>query len=175
MCSMHNDLSNIRFICSSNNNISRITNMVNALCKEFSPPLLKIPPPDVKEGLPETYHPFPSPSALAAPEVAATLRKLGFGYRAEFIQRTAKMLVDTHSTSDSHETNHTPELAEVWLATLREMSTAEAREELLKFVGVGRKVADCVLLMSLDKVSTASVTPCHLVTEPVPTRPMWYQ
>jgi N-glycosylase/DNA lyase len=33
------------------------------------------------------------------------------------------------------------------------MSTEDAREELLKFVGVGRKVADCVLLMSLDKVS----------------------
>lgn len=41
---------------------------------------------------------------------------------------------------------------ESWLLTLRQRSTEEAREELLKFVGVGRKVADCVLLMSLDKV-----------------------
>ncbi len=41
---------------------------------------------------------------------------------------------------------------ESWLLTLRQKSTEEAREELLKFVGVGRKVADCVLLMSLDKV-----------------------
>lgn len=42
---------------------------------------------------------------------------------------------------------------EEWLRELREWETAKAREELLRFLGVGRKVADCVLLMSLDKVS----------------------
>lgn len=96
------------------------------------------------------YHPFPPPSALVAPEVAATLRGLGFGYRAEFIQRTAKMLVDAHGSLGAHGTSCEP--SESWLKGLRDVSTAEAREELLKFVGVGRKVADCVLLMSLDKV-----------------------
>lgn len=39
-----------------------------------------------------------------------------------------------------------------WLETLRTTPTAEARAELLKLMGVGRKVADCVLLMSMDKV-----------------------
>ena len=39
-----------------------------------------------------------------------------------------------------------------FLASLRRVGTQEAREELMKLVGVGRKVADCVLLMSLDKV-----------------------
>jgi 3-methyladenine DNA glycosylase/8-oxoguanine DNA glycosylase len=96
----------------------------------------------------QNYHPFPPPSILAASHVSASLRTLGFGYRAEFIQRTAKMLVDMHGSSS----DGTCEAAEVWLRTLRLMSTDEAREELLKFVGVGRKVADCVLLMSLDKV-----------------------
>lgn len=41
-----------------------------------------------------------------------------------------------------------------WLNSLRTRSTDEAREELLKLMGVGRKVADCILLMSLDKVSS---------------------
>lgn len=96
-----------------------------------------------------TYHPFPTPSSLSISGVAQHLRSLGFGYRADYIQRTAEMLVEAHGTqaiSDSFEAS------ELWLKNLRHLSTADARQELLKFIGVGRKVADCVLLMSLDKV-----------------------
>ncbi|KAJ3554471.1 hypothetical protein NM688_g3089 [Phlebia brevispora] len=150
----------ISFICSSNNNISRITNMVKALCKEFSPPLLKLGPPDGTEDVLEAYHPFPVPSALAAPEVAKTLRLLGFGYRAEFIQKTAQMLVEAHGIPQNTKISLEP--AEVWLRTLRQMPTMEAREELLKFVGVGRKVADCVLLMSMDKVADVVPVDTHV-------------
>ena len=115
--------------------------MVQNLCKEYSLPLLSLPN---ALGELETYHPFPPPSVLAAPEVATRLRALGFGYRADFIQKTAKMLVDAHGED--------PAAADRWLGELRTRPTNEAREELLKFMGVGRKVADCVLLMSLDKV-----------------------
>ncbi|KAI6028651.1 DNA glycosylase [Pisolithus orientalis] len=120
----------ISFICSSNNNIA--------------------PPCPAVASAPTvaTYHPFPPPSALAAPEVAAQLRSLGFGYRADFIQRTAKMLVDEHGTTVAAKSIEGPER---WLLSLRDVDTNKAREELLKFVGVGRKVADCILLMSLDK------------------------
>ena len=126
--------------------------MVKSLCTDFSPPLLVLPAPlsDGSQDELEAYHPFPPPSALAAPEVAAKLRTLGFGYRAEFIQKTAKMLVDTHG--DSGALGNALEPAETWLQGLRLKTTSDARGELLKFVGVGRKVADCVLLMSLDKV-----------------------
>ncbi|KIP09076.1 hypothetical protein PHLGIDRAFT_68089 [Phlebiopsis gigantea 11061_1 CR5-6] len=141
----------LSFICSSNNNIKRITKMVRSLGTEYSPALLSLPPPeDAVEGLEvENYHPFPAPSVLAAPEVATNLRRLGFGYRADFIQKTAKMLVDSHG--GPKDTLHRPEPAEEWLHTLRQMATEEARAELVKLMGVGRKVADCVLLMSLDK------------------------
>ena len=158
-----------RFICSSNNNITRITKMVKSLCSQYSPPLLSIPPPtlvatriltpfesDVSDSASatpelelESYHPFPPPSRLVAPDVATTLRALGFGYRADFIQKTAKMLGDAHGVGPSAEEKEGPER---WLHTLRSTSTAHAREELLKLMGVGRKVADCILLMSLDKV-----------------------
>ena len=127
--------------------------MVKSLCSEFSPPLVVLPPPSdgiVVDTDMVSYYPFTQPSVLAAPEVVAKLRTLGFGYRAEFLQKTAKMLVDIHGTPTSPD--NTLESAEVWLKDLRNKSTSDARVELLKFVGVGRKVADCVLLMSLDKV-----------------------
>ncbi|KAI0636741.1 DNA glycosylase [Trametes polyzona] len=139
----------ISFICSSNNNISRITKMVKSLCRQYSPALVSLPPPCGSASEEEAYHPFPPPSALAAPEVSAQLRALGFGYRADFIQRTAAMLVEAHGVTRNPTTLMEP--SEEWLAMLRTMTTAEARAELLKFVGVGRKVADCILLMSLDK------------------------
>ena len=46
-----------------------------------------------------------------------------------------------------------------YLEGLRSASTDDARNELLKFVGVGRKVADCILLMSLDKVKDPNSLP----------------
>lgn len=145
--------------------------MVNALCSNYSPSLLSMEPPplqsDTSQGPPtpassspepeqeqHTFHPFPPPSRLAQPDVAAELRKLGFGYRADFIQKTAKMLVDAHGALEGDEVT---EPAEKWLITLRDLPTAEARVELLKLMGVGRKVADCILLMSLDKV-------CHFLS-----------
>lgn len=131
-----------RFICSQNNHISRITNMVQNLCVHFSPPLLTYPSESDAPSIP--YHPFPTPQALADPSVEAVLRGLGFGYRAKYIQKTAAILCETHADPQR------------WLLSLREMPVEQAREELLKFAGVGPKVADCILLMSLDKVNTCS-------------------
>lgn len=62
------------------------------------------------------------------------------------------MLVSTHGLGTPLPQNDFSEASEIWLRQLRNLSTTAAREELLKFVGVGRKVADCILLMSLDKV-----------------------
>jgi len=131
--------------------------MVQSLCQQFSPPLLSLPDPAVspEESENRTYHPFPPPSVLAAPAVSLTLRALGFGYRAEFIHKTAKMLVDAHGSCIDSADQVEP--SEQWLKTLRDLSTSQAREQLLKFIGVGRKVADCVLLMSLDKVGSVLI------------------
>ncbi|KAF8911996.1 N-glycosylase/DNA lyase [Gymnopilus junonius] len=146
----------ISFICSSNNNISRITKMVQSLCTQYSPMLLTLEHPFCATEL-LTYHPFPPPSALADASTGLKLRSLGFGYRADFIQKTAKMLVDAHGTEAPSSPTQIIEPSEVWLQQLRRLSTSDAREELLKFVGVGRKVADCILLMSLDKKEVVPV------------------
>lgn len=44
-----------------------------------------------------------------------------------------------------------------FLLSLRKMTYKEARTELLKFQGVGPKVADCILLMSMDQPSSIPV------------------
>lgn len=60
------------------------------------------------------------------------LKDLGFGYRADYINRTCKILKSFPSEKE-----------------LSSMELDEARETLKELVGVGNKVADCVLLYSL--------------------------
>jgi N-glycosylase/DNA lyase len=116
--------------------------MVQSLCTSFSPSICTEPSPEDGEEppSPQSYHPFPSPDQLAGEDVATKLRELGFGYRAEYVQRTAQILCQEH------------EDPQAYLMGLRKLSVEDARTELLKLCGVGPKVADCVLLMSLDKV-----------------------
>ncbi|KAI5847213.1 DNA glycosylase [Morchella snyderi] len=124
----------VSFICSSNNNISRIGQMVENLCITFGTLLGQ---------LGETpYYDFPPPSKLTPASVEGKLRNLGFGYRARYIHQTAQ-IVATHGKD--------------WLHGLRQVPYQEAHEALLELRGVGPKVADCVCLMSLDKKESVPV------------------
>ncbi|XP_022045434.1 N-glycosylase/DNA lyase [Acanthochromis polyacanthus] len=116
-------------ICTSNNHISRIQGMVERLCQALGMPLCQLDQ--------TSYHDFPTLSALAESSVEARLRDLGFGYRARFLQQSAKQILDTHGPQ--------------WLDSLREVPYLEARDALRTLPGVGAKVADCVCLMSLNK------------------------
>jgi N-glycosylase/DNA lyase len=127
----------VSFICSSNNNISRISQMVQNLCLTWGPRLGELP----EDGT--VYHDFPKPEALVQPGVEQKLRELGFGYRAKYIAAAAKMVVEQHPPG--------------WLEGLRDVPYKEAHEKLLLLPGVGPKVADCVCLMSLDKMGAVPV------------------
>lgn len=115
------------FLCSSANNIPRITRMIDALCRAYGEPLAQI------EGV--EYHRFPSVEALAAAD-EQHLVALGFGYRARVIVQTAREL---------------RRRGETWLFHLRGTSYEKAHSELLTLPGVGHKIADCVCLFALDK------------------------
>uniref|UniRef100_A0A3P9JI95 N-glycosylase/DNA lyase n=1 Tax=Oryzias latipes TaxID=8090 RepID=A0A3P9JI95_ORYLA len=123
------------FICTSNNHISRIQGMVERLCQALGVPLCQLDQ--------TPYHDFPTLSALADSSVEARLRDLGFGYRARYLQQSAKMILDTHGSQ--------------WIEGLRRVPYLEAREALRTLPGVGAKVADCVCLMSLDKPEAVPV------------------
>jgi N-glycosylase/DNA lyase len=112
----------ISFICSAQMRVGRIHGMQTTLAREFGESL------EVGGG---TYHAFPTPERLAAASVEE-LRGCSLGYRAPYVKRTAEMVAS----------GERPENALC-------LPYEEAREELTRFVGVGEKVADCVLLFSL--------------------------
>ncbi|WP_049999061.1 DNA-3-methyladenine glycosylase family protein [Halococcus sediminicola] len=114
----------VSFICSAQMRVARIHGMQRTLAREFG---------STVEFDGETYHAFPTPAQLAA-AAEAQLRECSLGYRAPYVERTAELV----ASGDAH-----PESA-------RGRDFEDAREYLKQFVGVGDKVADCVLLFALD-------------------------
>lgn len=112
----------ISFIISANNNIKRISGIVERLCRLAGERL---------SFMGEEMFAFPSPQALAALS-EDELKAIGTGYRAPYIVDTAKRIADGYD-----------------LEKLRDLPLDAARKELLSFKGVGPKVADCILLFSL--------------------------
>ncbi|KAL4803223.1 DNA glycosylase [Aspergillus unguis] len=141
----------ISFICSSNNNIARIGQMVEKLCVNYG-----VHVGDV-DGRP--YHDIPPPEQLAEDsDVEARLRSLGFGYRAKYIYQTA-IIVAKQRETDWLNSLRNPEAPAFGVSPVdtsdEEMPPEgrsgyrEAHEKLLELQGVGPKVADCVALMGL--------------------------
>lgn len=119
------------FIISSNNNIERISSLVEKLCVHYGDKIATLGE--------KTFYTFPSVQTLAAEGVGEKLKELGFGYRADYISKTAQYI-------------NSEEVGENWLYSLRSEPYEDAKKQLQeKLKGVGPKVADCVCLMSLDK------------------------
>ncbi|PHH74697.1 hypothetical protein CDD82_4817 [Ophiocordyceps australis] len=133
----------ICFICSSNNNISRISQMVHKLCTNYGILIGHIGD--------EALHDFPTPESLTGKNVESHLRDLGFGYRAKYIAETAR-IVALNKPSCWLESLRNPEHQGLrdWRRPDGPTATyKEAHEALLSLAGVGPKVADCVCLMGL--------------------------
>lgn len=107
------------FIISQNNHIPRIKGIIERICASLGEDM-------------GDYHAFPDVKALANAGVEF-YKSIGAGYRAEYLDRVARTLVD--------------EDVEEWQA----MSTPELRAKLLSLHGVGRKVADCTLLFGFGR------------------------
>lgn len=132
------------FICSSNNNIARITLMLRRLRESFG---VKIEvPKKIIEAYPvlsnKSFYSFPTLEALCTIK-EEELRKMGFGYRAKYIVQSASTLHSLGGVSFLH--------------SLRGRSRAEVEEALLSFAGVGPKVSSCIALFSLDCLESIPV------------------
>jgi N-glycosylase/DNA lyase len=72
------------------------------------------------------------------------LRDMGWGYRAKYVMQT-KELLQTFGGLE-------------YLMRLREETSHDkVQDELIQFVGIGRKVADCISLFSLDQTNAIPV------------------
>ena len=116
----------ISFLCSSNNNIPRIRLILRNLSKKFGKKV---------EWDGNEFYTFPSLLTLHTTSVPELLL-CGLGYRAEFVIKTVREIV-------KQETD---------MVKLAEMDYDKAKQEILKLSGVGDKIADCILLFSLNKL-----------------------
>ncbi|KAI3406513.1 OGG1 [Candida oxycetoniae] len=123
----------ISFICSSNNNVKRISKMCDNLCIHFGN--------FINEHQGHKYYSFPTAEQLSKEGVESKLRDLGFGYRAKYIYQTAKKFTSAEF----------PDITIENLEKQRDSLYEQAHEFLLQLSGVGPKVADCICLMALDK------------------------
>ena len=121
----------VSFICSANNNIARISQNVESIASAYGTRI------DV-EG--EERWAFPSPAALAGAGEQA-LRELRIGYKAEYIDKTSRLVSD----------------GDVDLFSLREAEYDEALDAVTGLPGVADKIGNCVTLFSLDKLESFPV------------------
>ncbi|GAA97996.1 uncharacterized protein L969DRAFT_46362 [Mixia osmundae IAM 14324] len=143
----------VAFICSSNNNIARIGLMISRLCESLGS---KMPSSDSAEEATVMYS-FPSPEAIGQAGNETLLRQLGFGYRAEYVVKTAQMVQEL---AKAHNASLAPGEhlgVEAYLDSWSKLSYTDAREQLLQLCGVGPKVADCIALFGLGFAQTVPV------------------
>ena len=110
----------IGFVLSQNNNISRIKQTMQRICKDFH-----------AQGK-NTSLVFPSLDLLCGAD-EEYFKSIGAGYRARY-------LVDTISA-----------LREKGIENVARLTTVELEQFLLSIRGIGRKVADCILLFAFKR------------------------
>ena len=116
----------ISFIISSNSNIQKIKNSLEKISEKFGTKV-KI---QNKE-----FFLFPKPEKIAKASIEE-IKTCGVGYRAPFIKEAAKMVTSK----------------KVNFEYLKNSDYNEAKRNLRLIPGVGNKVADCIMLFSLNKL-----------------------
>ncbi|MGH9991348.1 MAG: DNA-3-methyladenine glycosylase family protein [Nitrososphaera sp.] len=119
------------FVCASNTNISMIRRMLFNLTRRFGDRVML-------DGL--EFFSFPSADEISKAQTNDLLQ-CGLGYRAKAIKAVADSIVN--GTLD--------------LGMLTKKGYHDAKRQLTQIYGVGNKIADCVLLFSLDKLEAFPV------------------
>lgn len=112
----------ISYIISANNNIPRISKSVNEISKRYGKEI-------EFEG--QRYYLFPTPDELRDVTIDE-FRECGVGFRDKYIYKTVEKINNK----------------EIDLEQMQKLDTEKLKTALLSLMGVGPKVADCILLFS---------------------------
>ena len=116
----------ISFIISANSNIPKIRMGLQKLCRKFGTKVMF----QKKE-----FFLFPRPKMLAKATLQ-DLQECKLGYRSKYVLDTSSIIAS----------------GEIDFDKLKKADYQEAKELLLKLPGIGDKVADCIMLFSLEKL-----------------------
>lgn len=116
----------ISYIFSASNNIKRIQGSIEKLCEIYGDEI-------VFEG--KKYYTFPTIKQLKNVTIEDYREKIKIGYRDKYVFETVKDIIEKRCE----------------LEIVQEMESILAQKELIKLSGVGPKVADCILLFSMNK------------------------
>ena len=116
----------ISFIISSNSNIPNIRMRLQKLCRKFGTKVRF----EKRE-----FFLFPRPKMLAEATLQ-DLQECKLGYRSKYVLDTSRAVAS----------------GEIDFDKLKKVDYQEGKELLLKLPGIGDKVADCVMLFSLEKL-----------------------
>ena len=119
------------FILSQNNNVPRIKGIIRTISAQFGE---KITLDDSVD------YAFPTPQALAEAGVDA-LYDCRLGYRVPYLWTVSSEIAAGEFDPEA----------------LKSMPYAEAKRELMRFKGIGEKVADCICLFSLGHVQALPI------------------
>ena len=118
----------ISFIISSNSNIQKIKSSLEKITRKFGTKV-KI------EG--KEFFVFPKPEKIGNASINE-IKACGVGYRASFVKEAAKMVT----------------LKKINFEYLEKCDYNEAKKNICSVPGIGNKVADCIMLFSLNKLES---------------------
>ncbi|AJM91237.1 DNA-3-methyladenine glycosylase 2 [Nitrosopumilus piranensis] len=116
----------ISFIVSSNSNIQKIKKSLENISEKFGESI---------EYKNQEFFLFPNAETISKISMNE-IKKCGVGYRAKFIKEAAKMISSQ----------------KIVIEDLKTLSYVDAKKKICTIPGIGNKVADCILLFSLDKL-----------------------
>lgn len=129
----------VSFIISANNRIPMIKRAIDNISKTWGNPV---------EYDGRTYYTFPAPQVLkdASEE---ELEGCGLGFRAKYVKDTVNKIYNSINGAEGFE--------EYDIYKIAAMDADRCHEALQSFSGIGPKVADCIMLFSMDKCSAFPV------------------